>query len=401
MTNTSISFLEKYLGLFLCAVLTTWRTIIKPLNLNAKSNTAPVKVVFVKFIEQGALVLHQNTFKSAAQQYGAGNIYLCTFASNAPLVEILNPVPAENRIFIDEKNITLFIKGFLQAIFRLRRDRIDSAIDLEFFSCASAIFCYLCGASKRAGYHRYLGSQNYRGNLFTHRLNYSHYVHVADSGWCLLKSLQLPVQNLPALDIELNKAGAEIRFTPDPDDLKKSDELLGSEDGDTAPIIVINPNLNDVLPLRQWPSEHYKKFIQLFGRQFPGCRFVFTGRPDERDLTTQFIQSINLVHAVNLCGKTKLRDILTLYTRAQLLLTSDSGPGHFASLTPIKTIVLFGPETPVLYGPLTKRASVVYKALPCSPCYNVYNNRQSACKDNICMQKISAEEVVATAATLL
>jgi ADP-heptose:LPS heptosyltransferase len=401
MTNTSISLLEKYLGLFLCAVLTAWRKFIRFFNTRHRTNSTTKKIVFVKFIEQGALVLHQNTFKKAAMQYGAENIYLCTFTSNAPLVEVLNLVPATNRIFINEKNIIFFSFGFLQALIVLRKKNVDSAVDLEFFSCASAIFCYLSGAPKRAGYHRYSGAQNYRGNLFTHRLNYSHYVHVADSGWCLLKSLDLPAHNLPALDIGANTAIAQLQFTPSTPDLIRLNALLGFEAQNANPYIVINPNLNDVLPLRQWPAEHYKEFIELFKAQFPGYSFVFTGRADEFDLTNQFIRLLDLKRAVNLCGKTTLTDILTLYSHARLLLTSDSGPGHFASLTSVKTIVLFGPETPVLYGPVNQNISVIYKSLACSPCFNVYNNRQSACQNNLCMQKISAKEVMAAAANIL
>ena len=45
-----------------------------------------------------------------------------------------------------------------------------------------------------------------------------------------------------------------------------------------------------------------------------------------------------------------MRELLTLYTLADVLVTNDSGPAHFASLTPVHTVVLFGPETPLLFG---------------------------------------------------
>ena len=41
-----------------------------------------------------------------------------------------------------------------------------------------------------------------------------------------------------------------------------------------------------------------------------------------------------------------------LFHASDLLLTNDGGPGHFASLTPIRTLMFFGPETGKLYGPL-------------------------------------------------
>ena len=401
MTNASISALEEYLGLLLCYLLNVFHQLVSLFNNGKAQNERSKKIVFVKFIEQGALVLHRNTFLEAVKQYGADNIFLCTFSSNAQLVDILNVIPAENRIYIDESSLSVFTVGFIRALSTIRKQNIDTAIDLEFFSRATAIFCYLTGARKRAGYHRYMGLQNYRGDLFTHKLSYSHYVHVGDSSWCLLKSIELPSKDLPALDITLKENVTEICFSPTADDLAKLEMLLGGNADSTTPLVVINASLNDTLPLRKWPEENYKMFVQELNIRFPETKFIFTGRPDERELTQRFISSLNLKDSVNLCGKTELKDILTLYSQAKLLLTSDSGPGHFATLTPVHAIVLFGPETPVLYAPLSKRTHVMYEPPPCSPCYNVYNNRLSPCNNNICMKRISVDQVMKAAEEIL
>lgn len=397
MTNASISFLERYLGFVLCAFLTTFYKTITLFGARSSSVKAK-KIVFVKFIEQGALVLHLGTFKEAAMQYGAENIFLCTFLSNAPLTQILNVFPEKNQIFINEKSFSRFCIDFIMALLTIRAKSIDSVIDLEFYSRATAIFCFLSGASKRAGYHRYQGSQNYRGDLFTHKLSYSHYVHLAESSWSLLKSLELPVQNLPALDVPArNFKTTEMQFTPGSDDLIRLGKLLDYPSEIPERLLVINPSLNDALPLRKWPAENYRKFILQFNERFPGHQFVFTGREDEYTLTEEFIRSLSLSNTVNLCGKTHLRDVLTLYSKSKLLLTSDSGPAHFSTLTDINTIVLFGPETPVLYGPLSEKAKVLYLSLPCSPCFNVYNNRLSPCRDNVCLKRITVEQVMEAA----
>jgi ADP-heptose:LPS heptosyltransferase len=80
-----------------------------------------------------------------------------------------------------------------------------------------------------------------------------------------------------------------------------------------------------------------------------------------------------------------------------LLITNDSGPAHFASMTPITVITLFGPETPSLFRALTPRAIPIWMQLPCSPCVNAYNNRQSPCRDNICMKSITVDHVFSIA----
>ena len=87
-----------------------------------------------------------------------------------------------------------------------------------------------------------------------------------------------------------------------------------------------------------------------------------------------------------LAGRTTLRELFAVYDACDVLLTNDSGPGHFSSLTDIHTIVLFGPETPALYGPLGRNAHVLYTGLACSPCVNALNHRFSPCQNNVCMQ---------------
>jgi ADP-heptose:LPS heptosyltransferase len=104
---------------------------------------------------------------------------------------------------------------------------------------------------------------------------------------------------------------------------------------------------------------------------------------------------------IAVAGETSLRELLVLYSLSSLLVTNDSGPGHFASMTEIPTLVLFGPETPALFGPLGERVEVIWKGLACSPCVNPFNHRFSPCNNNLCMQHISVDEVFAKARTML
>jgi ADP-heptose:LPS heptosyltransferase len=78
-----------------------------------------------------------------------------------------------------------------------------------------------------------------------------------------------------------------------------------------------------------------------------------------------------------------------------VLVTNDSGPAHFATLTPIDVVTLFGPETPRLFAARTPRNAALWAGLTCSPCVSAYNNRQSPCRNNLCMQAISVEQVFA------
>jgi Glycosyltransferase family 9 (heptosyltransferase) len=87
--------------------------------------------------------------------------------------------------------------------------------------------------------------------------------------------------------------------------------------------------------------------------------------------------------------------VVVLYGLADVLVTNDSGPAHFASLTTIHTVVLFGPETPHLFAATTKRSKPIWAGIVCSPCVSALNNRRSSCRDNVCMQRISVDRVFA------
>ncbi|UCG56512.1 MAG: glycosyltransferase family 9 protein, partial [Phycisphaerales bacterium] len=120
---------------------------------------------------------------------------------------------------------------------------------------------------------------------------------------------------------------------------------------------------------------------------------AFTGAPSEVTQASKLVEAVASDRCFSLAGKTTLRQLMVLYCLSDLLVTNDSGPAHFATLTPIQVVTLFGPETPALFGARTPNAHILYKHLPCSPCVSAYNDRTSACKDNLCMQRISVDEV--------
>ncbi len=132
-----------------------------------------------------------------------------------------------------------------------------------------------------------------------------------------------------------------------------------------------------------------RRLLEKFHRSY----ITLTGAPDEAETIGGVSEEIGSPRCFSLAGKTTLPQLLVLYTLSELLITNDSGPAHFASMTPITVITLFGPETPLLFRALTPRAIPIWMQLPCSPCVNAYNNRQSPCRDNVCMKSITVDHV--------
>ncbi len=97
--------------------------------------------------------------------------------------------------------------------------------------------------------------------------------------------------------------------------------------------------------------------------------------------------------AINFAGKVSFGELPALYTLAKVMVTNDSGPAHFSSVTQLRTVVLFGPETPALYGSLGRSIPITAQ-LACSPCVSAANHRKTPCQDNVCMQAITVAEVI-------
>ncbi|HSR52371.1 MAG TPA: glycosyltransferase family 9 protein, partial [Acidobacteriota bacterium] len=97
----------------------------------------------------------------------------------------------------------------------------------------------------------------------------------------------------------------------------------------------------------------------------------------------------------DLTGKTRhVLDLVEVFNVCDVLVTSDGGPAHFASISSIHSVIFFGPETPALYEPLGDNHTCLYAGLSCSPCLTAYNHRQTPCDgDNVCVQRFEPAQV--------
>ena len=157
-------------------------------------------------------------------------------------------------------------------------------------------------------------------------------------------------------------------------------------------LIAVNPNASKLISIRKWPLDSY---AQLVGRLLEDPRNVcaITGLASEREDARFILDRVKSDRLIDLTGRTSLSELIDLYNLADVLVTNDSGPAHFAALTDTHVVVFFGPETPHLYRPLTDRCTVLYSNYACSPCVSAFNQRRSACTNNRCLQEISVEEV--------
>ncbi|HOX56675.1 MAG TPA: glycosyltransferase family 9 protein [Candidatus Paceibacterota bacterium] len=396
MIVTTLQKADRWLGIPLCCTLTCLRSLF---GRSIPPASAPLRnLLLVKLAEQGSTVLAYGALQRAAQLVGRENVYFITLQENRFILDVLDVLPQANVITIASDSLAAILRGTLGVIRRLRRMKFDAAIDMEFFSRGSAALTFLSGARRRVGFHAFFGGGPYRGNLMTHRLLYNPHLHTSQTFWTLVEALRCDPVALPTCGLILPPANhAPAQFAPRPEELAQVKEIVRGVTGGQPPLILLNPNASDLLPLRRWPTERYVELAKRLLAKFPDAWIGFTGAPNEARATTELARQVGSARCVTFAGKTTLRQLLVLYTLAEVLVTNDSGPAHFATLTPIRVVTLFGPETPHLYAARSPRNTALWAGIACSPCVNAYNNRQSPCRNNLCLQAISVDQVFAEA----
>jgi ADP-heptose:LPS heptosyltransferase len=352
-------------------------------------------ILFVKLAEQGSTVLAIAAISRAVQMVGRENVYFIVFEENRFILDLLELVPEENVITLSSQSLTGLAGTTLRAMRRLWRMKLDAAIDMEFFARGSAAITFLSGARARVGFHTWYAAGPYRGDLMTHRLLYNPHLHTTSMFQVLVESLRSDPADLPTIDLPPPSAENDFRhFVPREGEVPPVEAMLPHVNGKRARIILLNPNASDLVPLRQWPSARYVELARRLLAQFPEVHLCFTGGPREVVEVGRLVAEVNSPRCTCLAGKTTLRQLMVLYALCEILVTNDSGPAHFASLTSIHVITLFGPETPALFAARTPRNLALWAGISCSPCVNANNNRQSPCQNNICMQHITVEQVL-------
>lgn len=396
-----LQWLDHRVGVPACWIATRLRKIAEAFR-PARAPAPPRRLVFIKLAEQGSTVLAFDALQHAVARVGASNVYFLVFQNNRFILDLLRVVPPENVFAVETATPGAMVWSGLRQLRRLRALGVEGCVDMEFFSRFSALIAWLTGARTRVGFHTYFGEGPYRGDLMTHRMLYNPHLHTARAFTSLVLALDQEPARFPTFPAVPPRAPAFSQFVPD-DEEKSAAQVLLRDAGIRAgqPLILLNANASDLLPLRKWEGASYVALAQRLLAEFPDAAVAFTGAPAEAPAIGGLVGAVNSPRCHLLAGRTTLRQLLVIYGLADVLVTNDSGPAHFASMTTIDVVVLFGPETPELFAALGPRSHPLWLGLACSPCVNAFNNRQTACRDNQCMKQIRVDHVFAKTAEIL
>ena len=396
----NIDFMRKvdyFAGIPLC-FLATWLTRLLGWFRSSSSPTPPRRVLFIELSEMGSAILADPAMRKMQSVSGEAPYFLI-FAANAASLRLLGTVPPARVFTIRAQGFLTLAVDTLRFLRWARRQGIDTAIDLELFSRYSALLTGLCGASRRVGFHAFHNEGLYRGAMLTHRVAYNPHQHIAKNFVALVNAAlaakaELPFSKTMVGNEEIRLAQAAVAETALVAMRDKIRAAYPDYDPARQRIVLINPNASDLLPQRRWLPERFVAVMRALLAEYADVLILITGAPTERAGAAALRQQVGDARCVNFAGCHALDELPALYRLATLMLTNDSGPGHFSAVTALRTFVLFGPETPALYGSLGN-STPIYAGLACSPCVSASNHRKTACRDNVCLQTIGVDTVLA------
>jgi ADP-heptose:LPS heptosyltransferase len=388
---------DRYIGTIVCRIFSLYYRFF-----NKESKPVAIKKILIILLsEMGALVLAYPMFQRLKEKFPEAALHVMLFEKNREVVELLGVIPSENILTINDKSMSAFIKDTAAALFSMRKIRFDTVIDCELFSRISSILAFLSGSALRVGFHPHTQEGLYRGNFMNRPVLYNPYHHISRQFLTLVEAIDSDThpkakRRVPneALTIPPIKVGQK-----EIENAKK--KLYASAPGVEAKKIVLIYPGGGLLPIRAWPLDYYCRLTaELLHKGYAVC---IIGLADDKDVAKVILSHNRNQSCVDLTGYTKtIRELMIIFHFSSLLITNDGGPGHFAAMTPIPSIIFYGPETPTLYGPMNENAINFYLNFSCSPCVTAYNHRKSPCDgDNLCLKEINPDEVLAKALEIL
>lgn len=390
-------FIDRWVGQILCGAVSGWVRFTGLFHGPAQMDRAAKNILVILLSEMGSIVLAGPMFAELRRKYPGAAIHILQLKKNQEVSRMLQLTQPECMHTLDDSSGGALIGDILSVSMTMRRLGLDAVIDCELFSRVSALLSFSTGAPVRVGFTPHTQEGLYRGSFVNHAIPYNPYQHISkqflslvdalDSAGSTPRNKAAPIRPLPT------QTGLSVVFA-DGELAAYRAKLVADHAVTARRKLVLMYAGGGILPERAWPADHYARVAQ--GLCQAGFSVGLIGLKDDADLAKRLMTLVGDAACIDLTGYTRsIRELLMLFHAADLLITNDGGPGHFATLTPIQTMVFFGPETGKLYGPLGTRNAILESGIACSPCLSAYNHRLTFCDgDNQCLKRIAPDPVL-------
>lgn len=322
------------------------------------------KILCIVFKFLGDVVVSIPAIRALHQAKPRAEIHLLVAEDAAPLVETL---PWLNKVWAFPRTRgKMRLRDSWPIIRHLRREKFDLSLDFV-GNDRGAFLSVAAGAKRRVGVHAphgFLGRRKF----------YHHTIPEAPDAWHETRRhlhflRDFGVAQDASLDLELHAK---------PELMAQAKTLL--------PEAAIIAHISTSKPLKEWPLEHWRTLAELATAEGHAMLFAAGPSPRERALLTQLMASDSRLRELPVV---KTLDVyLAVLAQAEMLVSGDTGPMHFAAGIGIPTLSLFGPSLVDQWAPIAPLARVLKAPrCTCSP-------EQEACMSSApCLREMSPQLV--------
>jgi lipopolysaccharide heptosyltransferase II len=310
------------------------------------------------------------------------------YLANRRTADFLKFNPDIAQVFVYERdefvesyrqNPLKFIQKWFSFFNAIRREKFEMVFDFSLNS-TFGFFSAACGIKKRVGF-----DYRKRGRFLTDRVPMIGYEekHVIEYYLDLLRLIDIPVKT------------RQMKLEVPSKDIQWAQEWLSRQKKDpTKPLIAVLPgggaSWGKAARYKRWSVSKYAHLIDKIIETFDAT-IILMGDSKEEELCREVVSLAHFpLHLA--VGETTLLGLAALLMRCQVAIVNDGGPLHVAEAVGVKTVSIFGPVDPQVYGPYPASGhTVVQKGLACQPCYRRF--RMANCAHISCLRDLSVEEV--------
>jgi len=356
--------IDNYVGTIIIILLSFFK---KKNKVNSKN-----KVLFIKLWAVGESVLTLNLIKEFKERNKKSKITILCRRRNISVYRNLK--------FID--NIIVFEKDTFKSILNSFKN-YDLAFDLEPYLKISAILSFYLSKTT-IGF-----SHSIRRLLYDITVKYNDKQHIMKTYLDLLKPFKYKIKiptELISLSCSIQRMNNITAFIKKINPRKKV-------------IIGLTTTSAETSKYRRWLPERFAELADKLIEK-TDCIILFPDAKSNNFYVQNIIEMMNHKEkAFNLAGKFFFKDFFCLVKKCDLYISNDTGPMHIAAAQKIRTIGLFGPNTPVRFAPYGKRNTSIYNCKH-KPYVNPHLGSFEKPK-HFCMEQISVDEVFKESIKLL
>ncbi len=247
-------------------------------------------------------------------------------------------------------------------------------------SFSTGLLAWLSGTPSRVGF-----AAHGRGWLLTNKL------HAPSSAGRAVPRSAIDHYLEIAAAVGATTSNVQTQLVATPEELAAAEAVWQQHRLDRAQRVVVLNTGGAYGAAKSWPTEHFASLAKRIVRELDAAVLVICG-PAEREPAREIVRLAQDERVVSLADQPlSLRLSKGCLAKADLVVSTDSGPRHLAAALGVPTISLFGPTDPRWSNNYHPLAIDLHEPVPCGPCAK----RTCPLKHHRCMVDLSVDRVFA------